>query len=73
MAYTVRVTEDNDLITAKKGDRTLAELANDLNLESADISAAIGAYLAALPTADPLEDDAFWLNSGVVTISAGGA
>jgi hypothetical protein len=71
MAHNLRTTENAGETTARPGDLTIAELAALLNSE--DLSAGFQAYLAALPTADPLEDDAFWLNTGVVTKSAGAA
>jgi hypothetical protein len=69
MAYTVRITLDADTGDASPSDVTLATLATDLGASGIDINA----LLAALPTEDPLADGQFYLNSGVVTISAGDA
>jgi hypothetical protein len=70
MAYTIHITQDADAAGAHFSDVTLEELAADIGA-GADFEAALFAALAALPTADPEVDGAFWLNSGVVTISAG--
>jgi len=75
MAYTIHITQDAEGTGSSPpfpSEIALADLAAAIVADSA-FSATLFAELAALPTADPLEDDAFWLNSGVVTKSVGAA
>lgn len=77
MSYTIRITQNAEASAPSgspppfPGEISLEDLATAI-LALAD-PVDINALLAALPTEDPLADGEFYLNSGVVTISAGAA
>lgn len=79
MAYTIRITQEAEASSPSgssppyPSEISLADLTAAIlvSSEGSDLESAVLAILAGLPTADPLVDGAFWLNSGVVTISAG--
>jgi hypothetical protein len=69
---TIHVTKNADVAGAFESVVTVDELMALLG-STDGLMTTVYAALAALPTVDPLADGAFWLDTGVLTISAGAA